>query len=92
MHVVVCYDIVSDRRRARLHKRLKDYLPRVQKSVFEGELPDWRLPKMLDMIMVSIDHKEDAVRVYELCGRCLPSVKVIGTGPHVVDSLEDIVI
>ena len=92
MHVVVCYDIVCDRRRGRLFRRMKDFLPRVQKSVFEGEIPDWRLSKLTEMIMSQIDPKEDTVRLYQLCRRCLPSVQVLGTGPHVVESLDDIVI
>ena len=83
MHVVVCYDVVSDRRRARLLKRLKDFLPHVQKSVFEGPLTDARLVKMREMIQREIDMAEDTVRIYQLCGRCVPATDVIGLGIYV---------
>ncbi len=83
MYVVVCYDIVSDRRRARLLKRMKGFLPHVQKSVFEGQITDARLVEMRDMIQGEIDMDEDAVRVYHLCGRCIPATEVIGVGTYV---------
>ena len=83
MYVVVCYDIVSDRRRARMLKRMKGMLPHVQKSVFEGELTDARLLDMRQMIHKEIDLEEDTVRIYHQCRRCVPATEVIGVGVYV---------
>ena len=83
MYVVVCYDVVSDRRRARLLRRLKGFLPHVQKSVFEGEVTDPRLLELRRMIAEEIDAAEDTVRIYHLCGRCIPATEVLGTGIYV---------
>jgi CRISPR-associated protein Cas2 len=83
VYVVVCYDVVCDRRRARLLKRLKGYLPHVQKSVFEGEISDARLVELRRVIGTVIDPAEDTVRLYHLCGRCIPATEVLGTGVYV---------
>jgi CRISPR-associated protein Cas2 len=80
---VVCYDVVGDRRRARLLRRLRGFLTHVQKSVFEGELADARLPALRETILREIDPTEDTVRLYHLCGRCIPSTEVLGTGSYV---------
>jgi CRISPR-associated protein Cas2 len=92
LYVVVCYDVVSDRRRARLLKRLKGFLPHVQKSVFEGEVPEARLVQMREMIQRVIDPTEDTVRIYHLCGRCIPATEVLGTGVYVETGDRDEVI
>jgi CRISPR-associated protein Cas2 len=92
MHVVVCYDVVSDARRARLLRRMKGFLEHVQKSVFEGELPDARLVAMREVIRGVIDPGEDTVRIYQLCGRCIPATEVLGTGVYVEAEERDEVI
>ncbi|RMG21471.1 MAG: CRISPR-associated endonuclease Cas2, partial [Methanobacteriota archaeon] len=38
MLIVISYDIEKDRTRSRLAKKLKDFGPRVQKSVFEADI------------------------------------------------------
>jgi len=92
MYVVVCYDVVSDRRRARLLKNLKGFLPHVQKSVFEGELTDRRLEELRRSVFREIDPEEDTVRIYHLCQRCVPAVEVLGTGVFVETGDADEVI
>jgi CRISPR-associated protein Cas2 len=83
LYLVVCYDVVSDRRRARLLKRLKGFLPHVQKSVFEGELTQERAVALRQMILQEIDAQEDTVRLYHQCNRCIPATEVLGTGVYV---------
>ena len=92
MYVIVCYDIICDRRRAKLFRRMKDFLPRVQKSVFEGELPESRFPPLARMIREQMSQNEDTVRIYQVCKRCVPAVQVLGVGPLVEDEWEDLVI
>ena len=89
MRFVVCYDIVCDRRRARVFKKMKAFLPRVQKSVFEGELADDCLLRLREMIVAEIDQTEDTVRIYQLCGRCVPAIDLFGTGVYIQQDDDD---
>ncbi len=80
MFIIVSYDVVDDRRRAKLAKVLLDYGERVQKSVFECRLDDRLYLKMKKNIESLIDQEEDSVRYYFLCGRCVKEVEVSGLG------------
>ena len=80
MFVVVSYDIVDNRRRAKVRKALKDFGARVQYSVFECELDAAALKRLGDRLERLIEKKEDGVRFYFLCGTCRPKVKVMGLG------------
>ena len=51
MHLVLSYDVVENRRRARFHKRLKRYLLPVQKSVFEGPVVPARLDALERLVV-----------------------------------------
>lgn len=92
MYLVVCYDIVENRRRARVLRKLREYLSHVQKSVFEGELADERLEPMRRMLLEEIDPVLDTVRIYHLCGRCVPATEVLGVGIYVEAEEADEVI
>jgi CRISPR-associated protein Cas2 len=92
VYVVVCYDVVGDSRRARLLRRMKGFLEHVQKSVFEGEVREERLAAMREMIAQVIDPREDTVRIYRLCARCIPATEVVGTGVYVDPDEHDEVI
>jgi len=35
------------------------------------------------MILQEIDPVEDTVRVYHLCGRCIPATEILGIGVYV---------
>lgn len=92
MFLVVCYDIVDDRRRNRLYRKMKDFLPRVQKSVFEGPISDTRFLLLVAIIKKEIDPQTDTVRVYQLCARCIYSVEIYGTGTWVDPEPGDVII
>ena len=92
MHIVVCYDVVNDRKRTKLAKALKNFLERVQKSVFEGDISENRYLRMKKTIEKIIDLEIDTVRIYRLCERCIPATEIIGTGIFVEDQPEDIVV
>lgn len=70
MFIVIAYDIVSDRRRNRLVKTLKDYGQRVNYSVFECELKKESLPKLKKEVARIINKQEDSVLYYKLCHAC----------------------
>jgi CRISPR-associated protein Cas2 len=91
MYVVVAYDVVLDRRRTRLAKRLKGFLQRVQKSVFEGEIAEERLEELRSVIWNEIDPTEDSVRIYHLCLRCIPMTEIIGQGVYLGPEEDEII-
>ena len=71
MFLVIAYDIVSDRRRDRLVKLLKDYGgQRVNYSVFEFEMKKERFPELKKGIVKVINRKKDSVLFYVLCEAC----------------------
>lgn len=85
MLFVICYDVADDRRRRRLEKTLRDFAHRVQYSVFEGEMDERRFQKMKRRAERVIDHEEDSLRFYRLCGKCRSAVEISGLGPPVED-------
>lgn len=80
MLIVVSYDVVNDRRRAKVHKMLKNFGTRVQYSVFECQLDAKELKRLQKRLRPLIDLKEDSVRFYQLCEVCLPKAEVMGVG------------
>lgn len=92
LHLVVSYDVVCDRRRNRLCKLLKGKLERVQKSVFEGDLPQGQLPRLERAIAKLIDMEEDSVRIYRICGRCQAAIQIIGWGTVIEPPDEDVIV
>jgi CRISPR-associated protein Cas2 len=92
LHLVVTYDVVDDYKRTRLAKFLKGYLEHVQKSVFEGDIQEWRLERLREGIRECIDPRADSVRLYTLCLRCQGLTEVIGTGVYVEHDDDDILL
>ncbi len=84
MFIVVCYDIPSDRRRAKVGKILEGFGARVQKSVFECDLNIKHLQK-LKQKLARVLKEEDSVRYYYLCAHCLPKTEVVN-GPPVIQT------
>lgn len=90
--VVVAYDVVKNRRRARLRRALLALVPSVQKSVFEGPLPPTGLPELQKAIRRTIDHARDTVRIYRLCAACRDRTLLHGTSMAVPEEPEDVVV
>lgn len=76
--MVVAYDVVSDRRRYRFHKRLKEAMIPVQLSVFEGAASERDRKRAERLILDELDLDEDAARLYVLCDECERRMKVFG--------------
>ncbi len=69
--VIVAYDISDDKRRTKLHRRLKRFGLGVQYSVFECLLSPTQLAAMKKTIKQSINtQKGDRVRYFFLCEAC----------------------
>lgn len=91
MHLIVAYDVPDNTRRTRLAKGLEGFLVRVQKSVFEGEIPTQRLEALYHLIETETDLSVDSVRIYRLCRRCVSSVDVLGLGSYIGNEGDEIV-
>jgi CRISPR-associated protein Cas2 len=84
MIAVIAYDISSNRRRGRLHRGLKEFGLNTQKSVFECEIDDNGLARVLALARRLVDPETDSFRVYRLCSRCQRKVAVSGQGIRLV--------
>ncbi|HZO88714.1 MAG TPA: CRISPR-associated endonuclease Cas2 [Chthonomonadaceae bacterium] len=65
MYVIVVYDIAEERV-SRICQFLKRYLPRVQNSVFEGDLPESKLESMKAGLAKRMDLEVDSVLIWVL--------------------------
>ncbi len=83
MDIVVCYDVTCNRRRARLMRRLREHLRRVQKSVFEGEIAEDKILALRAAIVQEIDPNADTVRIYHFCARCVHATELFGVSVFV---------
>jgi CRISPR-associated protein Cas2 len=82
VRVVVSFDIVCDKRRARVVKALRAYARRVQKSVFEAaDLEPGAYLRMRSTLEALIDAREDQIRYYRLCAACDARLEHVGCGP-----------
>ena len=90
MFIVVAYDIPDDRRRTRLHQRLKGFGTPVQYSVFECVLDERQFRDMQAMVKKTIRLKEDDVRYYSLCADC--QAKIIALHSPVTTVAQTIVV
>ncbi len=68
--ILISYDVVSDKRRSRLHEFLHDYGRPVQYSVFECDIDVKMLKQIRPRIRRIIHRAEDSVRYYIICERC----------------------
>jgi CRISPR-associated protein Cas2 len=84
MHVLISYDISKNRTRARFHKFLKEFGLNTQKSVFECDLDDQGVVRVLSVGRASLDPATDTLRMYRICSRCQRKVVVSGLGLKVV--------
>ncbi len=65
MYIILVYD-VGEERVGKVCKFLKRYLPRVQNSVFEGELPESKLTAMKIGLAKILDISLDSVLIWVL--------------------------
>lgn len=78
--IVVAYDISDDRRRARLHLKLKKFGLAVQYSVFECLLTPDQFKEMQKVVKPYIKPKQgDRIRYYLLCESCRQRIKATDT-------------
>jgi CRISPR-associated protein Cas2 len=79
---LVCYDVVDDKRRHQLAKRLEQCCQRVQYSVFECPLDTAELEEKLEKSWLPLlNLKEDSLRAYPLDAAAKKQAKVFGGPP-----------
>lgn len=78
MFWVVCYDIVSDKRRREVVKIMESYGQRAQYSVFECDITDRQQMTLQGKLSEVIDDEEDDVRFYPLNQADVHRVRTLG--------------
>ncbi|OGT89102.1 MAG: CRISPR-associated endonuclease Cas2 [Gammaproteobacteria bacterium RIFOXYA12_FULL_61_12] len=78
--ILVCYDIIDNRRRYRVERLLQGFGTRVQKSVFECHISPAEYRELIEEAEALIDSAEDSIRLYNLCGKDLQRILVDGVG------------
>ena len=81
MYYIIAYDTPSDKRRRKLMNLLKDYLAHVQKSVFEGHLPQTKYNELQKKISSLMNPGSDSVRVYSMPLSSWQKTTVVGLPP-----------
>ena len=90
MQVMICYDVMNDRRRARVAKLLEGWGRRVQRSVFECEVSSKEYRELSAKLSRLIKPSEDCVRLVALCADC--QARVIAMGAEMEEEFAKIVI
>jgi len=79
MLYLICYDVVSNKRRKKLSDLLLDFGCRVQKSAFECDLKtEAQLRDLLTRARRHVQTDTDSLRVYRVCGACRLEARVFG--------------
>ena len=88
LFVLIIYDIVDNKRRAKFAKKMSGYGFRVQKSAFEALIDESLYQKLQREIPRLIQPKEDSVRIYRMTG--YGEVKLFGVNSKI--EAEDVII
>ena len=80
MLILISYDIEDDKTRTKLAKKLLDFGPRVQFSVFEADITENELTKLLGLINKVKLVENDSIRLYYICEACVRKIKIWGQG------------
>jgi CRISPR-associated protein Cas2 len=92
MRLIVSYDIVDNKRRTKLAKRLLNFGARVQYSVFECDLDAKQLAKLKEQALPCLNLEEDSLRIYPLCENCVENIQSFGVKKGFEEEDEDVVV
>lgn len=87
LFILIIYDIVSNKRRAKFAREMNGYGFRVQKSAFEALIDERLFLKLQVEIPKLIDSEEDSVRIYRMTG--YGEVKLFGINTKI--EAEDLI-
>lgn len=90
MKYLVAYDISNDKKRKKLGDILEGYGFRVNFSVFEIEISQTKLKKLLLEIEEQklIDKKQDSFRFYHICKNCVPKCFEVCDKPDMFEEIQ----
>ncbi|MBP6965544.1 MAG: CRISPR-associated endonuclease Cas2 [Armatimonadetes bacterium] len=80
MFVLVSYDIKSTKLRTRIAKIMESHGDRVQFSVFECNMEQPEMDRMMKRLGKQELDKGDSVRVYRICADCKGRITILGAG------------
>lgn len=89
MLITVSYDIVDDKQRTRLAKKLLNFGQRVQYSVFECNLTKKQIAEMKKQLLPLLDKEQDSLRIYRLCDTCRKQIESFGVKKSWDDLKDD---
>lgn len=79
---LVAYDIACPKRLRRVAKTCEAYGVRIEKSVFECDLPEGDFDALWCALIDEIDEEDDAVVAYRICADCLRKTESMGAVPR----------
>lgn len=71
MQLLIAYDIQDDKRRKKISDILEGFGYRVNYSVFELSITKTKYIKLLSQCEEILVKKEDSLRIYHLCEKCV---------------------
>ena len=92
MFFIVSYDIVDNKMRTKLSKKLCNYGQRVQYSVFECSLDKNQYKEMLKETLQFVDLEKDSLRIYKLCRDCRKKIASYGKKQGIADDDAPIIV
>lgn len=78
MFVVISCDIEDNRRRSKVCNEIKNYGEHIQYSVFECDISKIQIKKLKMNLNKIINKRQDNIRYYFLCQRCLYKLIIQG--------------
>jgi len=92
MFFIVSYDIVDNKKRTKLSKKLCNYGQRVQYSVFECSLNKSQYQEMVKETLKFVDLEKDSLRIYKLCRDCRKKITSYGIKRGIGDDNAPIIV
>ena len=89
---LIIYDICEGKRLARVAKILTKYAVRVQHSIYEVKIEDYKIRIIRSQIQKEIDLEEDSVIWYDLCDTDWEKRKKIGPKGNLTADIEDFIL
>ena len=75
---LVAYDIRDSKRLRKVATTCEDFGLRVEYSVFECDLAENDFQRFWNILSEIIDHDEDCILAYRICGSCVSHIASIG--------------
>ena len=79
---IVAYDISTPKRLRKVAKTCERFGVRIEKSVFECDLPVAQFDVLWCQLIDLIDEEEDAIIAYRICKSCLQQTESMGVVPR----------